>query len=219
MNSTNPNKKFKISDILIGIVFTLFIISIGLIFTINFRPLYYLDIDYLNIPETSGYDEELIKRNYNALIDYNSPFYRGELELPDLPSSPEGLQHFVEVKDIFTAIYYLALASLIACIIIVIYKKKKNDYSYLLVSSVTVILLPIIIGVFAAIDFDRAFVIFHKIFFKNDYWIFNAKLDPVIKILPQSFFLHCLLLILLVLVLGSGTLYWTHRYTKDNMSW
>lgn len=216
MKNTSPKKIFKKSDILIGIVFTLLIISIGVIFTINFRPLYYFDINYLNISKSSGYNEDLIRRNYDALIDYNSPFYKGELEFPDLPSSPQGLQHFVEVKDIFTAFYYLSLASLLVCIAIVIYKKSKKDYSYLLVSSITVIILPIIIGLFAGINFDRAFVVFHKIFFRNDYWIFSQKLDPIIKILPQTFFLHCLLLILIILLLGSGALYIAHRTREDS---
>ena len=211
MNNKNSNKRFKISDILIGIIFTLFFISIGLLFTVNFRPLYYFDINHLNISESSGYDEDLIKRNYDALIDYNSPFYEGDLELPDLPSSPEGLQHFVEVKDIFTAFYYIALVTLIVCIIIVLYKKNKADHKYLLVSSITTVVLPTIIALITAIDFDKAFVLFHKIFFRNDYWIFNAKLDPVIKILPQTFFLHCLVAIIIFILLGSVLLFTAYK--------
>ena len=27
--------------------------------------------------------------------------------------------------------------------------------------------------------------------FDNDYWLFNSKTDPVIKILPDEFFMHC----------------------------
>ena len=83
----------------------MFFISFAVIFTVNFRPLYYYDIDYLQISEYSSYDKEVIIRNYDALIDYNSPFYKGELKFPDLTSSKEGLQHFVEVKNIFVAFY------------------------------------------------------------------------------------------------------------------
>ena len=76
MKNKNKKLKFKPTNFLIGLVFTLFFISIGVIFDVKFRPLYYFDIDYLNIPESSGYDKELIRRNYDALIDYNSPFTR-----------------------------------------------------------------------------------------------------------------------------------------------
>ena len=205
------SKQFKISDIFIGLIFTLFFLSIGVIFTLNFRPMYYFDIDYLNIPEKSGYDKELIKRNYDVLIDYNSPFYKGDLEFPDLPSSPQGLQHFIEVKDIFTGVFYLAFISFIACVLIVVYKNRKLDYNYLLASSVTVIVFPIIIALIIAIDFDKAFLVFHKIFFDNDYWIFSPKTDPIIKILPQTFFLHCVLLIILIILLGSLLLFISYK--------
>ncbi|NMB42743.1 MAG: TIGR01906 family membrane protein [Clostridiales bacterium] len=206
--------RFKPTDLIIGVIFTFLIVSLGVIFTVNFKPLYYFDIDYLNISENSGYDKELIKRNYDALIDYNSPFYKGQLEFPDLASSANGLQHFVEVKDIFTSFYYIGLITIIICLLIIIYKKKKRDNSYLLVSSITVVVLPILVALFSAIDFDKTFVIFHKIFFRNDYWIFDPKLDPVIKILPQTFFLHALILIILFLLLGSMTLFIAYRISK-----
>ena len=86
MKNNKLIKSFKVSDFIISIIFTLLIISLGVIFTVNFRPLYYFDLGFLNISERSGYDVDLIKRNYDALIDYNSPFYKGELDFPDLDS-------------------------------------------------------------------------------------------------------------------------------------
>lgn len=211
MKDANQKANFKISNILIGLVFTLFFISIGVIFAVNFRPLYYFDIDYLNIPENSGYDKELIRKNYDVLIDYNSPFYQGNLSFPDLQSSPQGLQHFEEVKDIFVAFYYLALITLIACILIIIYKNKKKDNKYLLTSSITVVILPILLSLIVAINFDKVFTLFHKVFFRNDYWIFIPQFDPIINILPQTFFLHSLILILIVILFGSLSLFITYK--------
>ena len=179
-------KAFKKSDILIGLVFFLLFISIGVVFTINFRPLYYLDIKLLNIPESSGYSKEEIIANYNALIDYSSPFFKGSLSFPTLTASPSGIQHFKEVKDIFTFFYGLAAISLITAVSIIVYKARTRDISYLAVSSLTSIILPIIVGLLLAIDFDTSFLIFHKIFFKNDYWIFDLLLT-VINILPAKF--------------------------------
>ena len=200
-------RKFTFKNIIIGIIFTLFFISFAVIFTVNFRPLYYYDIDYLQISEYSSYDKEVIIRNYDALIDYNSPFYKGELKFPDLTSSKEGLQHFVEVKNIFVAFYYIGLLSFILCLLIVLYKRKQKDYNYLLVSSLTLVLLPFIISLFAMIDFDTTFVLFHKIFFRNDYWIFDPRFDPIINLLPQTYFLHSLLMIILIILLGSISLF------------
>lgn len=207
-------KNFKITDILIGIVFTLLLISIGVIAAVNFRFLYIWDIDNLNISKTSGLEKEVIIENYNTLIDYNSPFYKGDLKFPSLPSSPDGLQHFEEVKNIFTAFYYIAGISFITTLAIILYKRYKKENSYLLVSSITVLVIPIIAVLGSFINFDAVFVLFHKIFFRNDLWLFDPAKDPVITILPDTFFLHSLLVIIAFVLLGSILLlifyFWTN---------
>lgn len=207
-------RKFKFSDILIGIIFTLLLLSLGVVITINFRPLYYLDVKLLDIAQTSGYTREEILDNYNALIDYSSPFYRDSLNFPTLPASPSGIQHFKEVKAIFTAFYIIAGITLVIGAAIVSYKAKRRDYYYLKVSSITAVILPAVVGLLIAADFDKAFVIFHKLFFNNDYWIFDPETDPVIKILPDTFFLHCALLIIFIIILGSAALYLAYRLLK-----
>ena len=206
--------RLKFTDFLIGIIFTLLFVSISVIITINFRPLYYLDVKLLDIEQTSGYDKEEILDNYNALIDYSSPFYKGNLEFPTLEASESGLQHFKEVKDIFTAFYWLAAITLASVVSIVIYKYKKRDISYLPVSSLTAILLPSLLGILIMLNFDRAFVIFHQLFFNNDLWLFDPTTDPVIKILPDTFFLHSAIMIILLVILGSICLYVIYHFLK-----
>ncbi len=198
-------RHFKFSDILIGILFTLLFISIAVVFTINFRPLYYMDIDYLNIEAVSGIDRADILANYNALIDYSSPFFTGPLQFPTLEASQFGLQHFAEVKNIFVSFYILGAVTLAIGAAIVIYKARNRDYSYLPVSAVTAIVLPLLLGLYIAIDFDRAFLIFHKICFRNDYWIFDPVTDPVIMILPEEFFMHSAILIIAIVLLFSAS--------------
>lgn len=204
-------RKFKFTDILIGFVFTLLFISIGVIAAVNFRFIYYFDISHLKIAETSGIDRQVIIENYDTLIDYNSPFFKGELKFPTLAASASGLQHFKEVKNIFVSFYYVGFASLIAVIIIILYKMRKKDRSYLLVSSITVLVLPAVTALGCAINFDAAFVIFHKIFFRNNYWLFDPVTDPVITILPDTFFLHELIVIIAFVVIGSVVLFLLSR--------
>jgi len=196
-------RRFKITDLVYGIIFTLLFISIAVVITVNFRPLYYMDIKLLDIEASSGLDKATIRENYDALIDYSSPFFRGALRFPSLDASESGLQHFAEVKDIFTGFYVIAAICLIAGIAIIICKSRIKDYSYLLVSAIMAIVLPLLLALFIAIDFDTAFVIFHKIFFRNDYWLFDPVTDPVITILPAEFFMHCAIMIILIVVLFS----------------
>jgi len=208
-------RKFKITDILIGFVFTLLFISIGVIAAVNFRFIYYLDIDPLNISQTSGLEKDVIIENYDTLIQYNSPFYKGDLKLPSLPSSPGGLQHFAEVKTIFTAFYYIAAISIIISLLIIFYKRSKKENSYLLVSSITVLVIPVIAALGSIINFDAIFLLFHKIFFRNDLWIFDPAKDPVITILPATFFLHSLLVIVAFVLLGSILLLISYFWTNS----
>ena len=101
------NKK----DIFLATMLMLFIISLAIVFTVFFKQLYYLDINYLGIDLTSGMSVETIKKNYDVLIAYKSNFYRGTLNLPDFVMSTNGRIHFDEVKTIFEAIQVIMVVS------------------------------------------------------------------------------------------------------------
>ena len=61
----------------------------------------------------------------------------------------------------------------------------------------------VVVGGLAALDFDRAFTVFHQLFFPGKTnWLFDPYTDEIINILPQEFFMHCALLILAILLLG-----------------
>ena len=76
-----------LKHILSGLILTFFLISFSVMVVLNFRPLYYFDIGYLNISQTSGYSEEEIRENYDALIDYNNFWGPDRLEFPTLAMS------------------------------------------------------------------------------------------------------------------------------------
>ena len=194
---------FNIKYLLTAIALTLCIISVSVIITLNFIPLYYFDIDYFDLVEKTGYSEELIRENYDTLIDYNSVFYKGALEFPSLPMSEQGRIHFVEVKNIFVFIQTVLFPISLIGTIIGILSLKKQKPTYLVLTSVLSLAIPAVLGILIAINWDHFFVLFHEIFFNNDYWIFDYTTDPVIRILPDGFFMHCALMILLLIVVGS----------------
>jgi integral membrane protein (TIGR01906 family) len=45
-------------------------------------------------------------------------------------------------------------------------------------------------------NFSRAFVIFHEIFFDNDYWIFNPRYSYMIRVLPERLFYDMIMRVL-----------------------
>lgn len=199
---------------ILALVLTLTIISVSVVFTLAFRPLYYLDISALDISEQSGYSEEEIRENYDVLIDYNMSLGKDKLEFPTLAMSEPGRIHFEEVRDIFNIFKYMAMAGAVLSIGGIVFCIRRKEYRYLKLTSILAIALPAVLGLLVALNWDWAFVTFHHIAFDNDYWIFDPLTDPVITILPDTFFMHCALMILGCVVLGSivcGLAYRKHR--------
>lgn len=190
-------------DIILAIILTLFIISFAVVFTVFFKQLYYFDIDYLNIAKSTGMTHEVIKENYDVLIQYQSIFYRGSLELPHFIMSETGRIHFEEVKSVFEIIQILFGVTGVISGIMIYQNIKAKEYRFLPLTSFFSIAIPSVLGFFVALDFDKAFVIFHNIVFRNDYWIFDYTTDPVIRILPESFFMHCFVMIVFIVILIS----------------
>jgi len=179
----------------LALVLTLTIIGISVVGTLAFRPLYYHDMEVLEIAEYTGLSEEEIRENYDVLIDYNMAWKDGELKFPTLPMSETGKIHFEEVKEIFDIFKYLAVFGSILGIVGIVFMAKKKEYRYLKMTAMVSCGLPVILGILVALFWDKVFVIFHKLFFNNDYWIFDYRTDPIILLLPDEFFMHCALLI------------------------
>ena len=106
-------------------MFSLFSLSVfAVVFTVFFKPLYYFDIDFLNLSESTGLSADVIRHNYDVLIQYQSLFYQGDLNLPNFVMSTSGRIHFEEVKRIFEAIQMICAISGIMTLIMGIYRIK-----------------------------------------------------------------------------------------------
>ena len=207
-------KTLKFWHGVLALVLTFAVLSGSVIFTLAFRPLYYRDIKALHIEAHSGISEAEIRENYDALIDYNMSWEKGLLTFPTLPQSTEGQIHFQEVKDIFDLFKYIGIGSLLLGAIGILIMRGRGEYLYLKYTSVLAVALPAAVGCLVAIDWQRAFVLFHEIAFDNDFWIFDPATDPVIEILPNAFFLHCAILILCGIVVGSLVSGLLYRFIK-----
>ena len=197
----------KTMNLIFCIFFSLLIIGSSTMITVGFKQLYYFDINYLNISEQNNLTKEEIKINYDYMIDYNLNKISGEFELPTIKSSPEGKVHFEEVKEIIQNVIKLLIVSLIITIIGIIANLKNNNIEFLNITSKLVIILPILVSIPMLINFDKTFVAFHELMFDNDYWIFDPSKDPVINILPQEFFFHAGLFIVMLILLSSVILH------------
>ena len=72
-----------------------------------------------------------------------------------------------------------------------------------------------VIGGLAALDFDRAFVVFHSLFFPGkSNWIFDWRVDEIILVLPQVVFRNYAILIVGLLLLGCAGLMVADKKTR-----
>lgn len=195
--------KIKAWSILLSLILTLTLIFLAVVLTLACKPLYYLDIHALHIPETTGYTISEIKANYDAVIDYSLSFGNAPLEFPTFPMSEGGRIHFEEVKNIFNLFKYIAIFGTLTGAAGILRQRRKQSYGYLKLTAILTVALPAVIGATVALNWDWTFAAFHELAFNNDYWLFDPATDPIINILPDAYFLHCAVMILVLVILGS----------------
>lgn len=191
----------------------IFILTASVTAALNFRPLYHYDTKSLNISQSSGFSQKTIRENYDALIDYNCVFQRKPLSLT-LPMSDQGRIHFEEVKHIFDIVQILCMFSLGFCLFVGFQELKAKHFRFLFHAAAASLALPAICTVFITVNWENAFTYFHKVFFRNNYWIFDETLDPIIKILPDTFFFHCALMIISLILLGSMLCFFFYSFFR-----
>ena len=207
--------KHKVFNIAAALIAAVCVICISVTAVVLARPLYYWDTDNLQIPETSGYSREICIENYDALIDYNLIGGSEKLVFPSFSMSEQGEIHFAEVKEIFITMQVISIAGIILFAGFMLYRKlhgvPREGTLWMRFTGIVLLSAVVLIGLAMTIDWQWSFEFMHKVFFDNDYWLFDPKYDPVITILPDRFFLHCGILIVLISVTQSALLEWGYR--------
>ena len=209
--------KDKILAILLILNNTLFIISLTISFVLLFRPFYYFHIDYLNIPEESGYTKKEIKDSYDNVIDYLT--FTDKLETGRLKYSSEGYDHFKDCKLLFKINFIILGITSLIIIFKKIYFKNIKFFKYSInfcSSIINIAFLLIILILSIIIGFNKSFKLFHNIFFLGkDNWLLNSKTDEIIKILPQKYFMNCAILVISIIILYSLVIIIKNIHQKD----
>ena len=213
MEEVLPMKESKLLSLALAVVLALGVLSGAVAVPILCRTFYYAQIGPLGLEEYTGLNEQVIREAYDDVLDYctgkTDTFSAGLL-----PFSESGESHFADVRGLFLLDLRVLAVSLGALVVLLLFARWRR-------------LRPrrflgrgpgfwgaaglggafLIIGGLAALDFDRAFVVFHTLFFPGkDNWIFDWRTDPVILILPQDFFRNCAILVLLLLLVWCAAL-------------
>ncbi|AXG39759.1 MULTISPECIES: TIGR01906 family membrane protein [Enterococcus] len=182
---------------LVCLLLTLLTLAITL--TINARWLYQLDIRHLGLLDYTTLSEKELLHNFDQLMRYLNLPWVETLKMTDFPVSANGALHFYEVKRLFLVNYGVLLVTVIPSIVYVRHLNKQQRLWTMIQPFRIAVVVPIVIAFLMAVNFDRFFVLFHGVFFNNDAWIFNPATDPIINVLPETFFLHSFILFFVLL--------------------
>ncbi len=201
-------KQSKLLTVILAIAIAVVLLSASIAAPILCRPFYYAHIGPLELVEQTGYTKEEIKTAFNEMLDYclgAEEFSTGVLKW-----SESGKSHFTDVRMLFLLDLNVLIGFAVFLIALLIairlggWRPRRllgRGPAFWAGAGLAVVFL--IVGGLAALDFDRAFVIFHALFFPGkDNWLFDPRTDEIITILPQTFFMNCAILILVILILG-----------------
>ena len=205
-------KTSKSLSVLLSVLTALVVLTGSIAVPLLCRPFYYAHIGPMGL-EDWGLSRAEIETAYDEMMDFCLG-RREEFSAGVLAFSQSGADHFADVRGLFLLdlrvlnFAVMSLSFLLGWCLV----GKVRPHRFLgrgpgLWAAAGLGATFLAVGGLAALDFDRAFVIFHSIFFPGkDNWIFDWRTDPIILFLPQDFFRNCALLILALLLFWCATL-------------
>lgn len=118
---------------------------------------------------------------------------KGGNELLDPYFNEREILHMEDVQDLYILNRWIRNIGIFFIAIILcryIYNKKIYEIGRVLFKNIffTYIFLGFLGGAYF-LNFQKAFLYFHKIFFRNDLWLLDPRTDLMINMLPESFFM------------------------------
>lgn len=107
--------------------------------------------------------------------------------------------HMVDVKNLFIGgLWIRRISILIFALAVILLARMKSDWKRLLpkcflIGSGIFIGIVCIAGILVASNFNKYFLVFHKVAFRNDLWLLNPETDLLICMLPEGFFMDMII--------------------------
>ena len=186
----------------------MFLLIIAILLT-SFQVAIYGDSEY------KFYEKEYAKYNVTASLhmemedvmkvtDHMMDYLIGKEEELSIVTMVEGKEqdffneqdrlHMWDVQNLFLGGLKLRNLLMIAVIVLLVFLGvRKAELKQVLPRAYTqafLVFLGILafLGIAFTVDFTKCFTIFHEIFFTNDLWLFDARYDYMIRMLPEGFF-------------------------------
>lgn len=118
-------------------------------------------------------------------------FIRVDKKLDSTYFSTQAMVHMQDVKVLITGAKLINVFAQFILFSLILYNILKMQYAQLkrgiILGIITTTLLVLFTFILALINFNYSFVLFHKIFFKENNWLFVPD-DNLVKLFPIDFF-------------------------------
>ena len=200
-------KQSKLLTVVLAAAMACLVLSASIAAPILCRPFYYAHIEAFELEEYIGLEEGEIRRAYDEMMDFCIGL-TDEFSTGVLPWSQSGRDHFVDVKKLFLLDLWVLGISAAVLVADGVFRSRRKVLPYRFLgrgpgfwAAAGLGGVFSVIGLLAAVDFSRAFVVFHTIFFPGKTnWLFDWRTDAIILILPEEFFRNCAILIVALLL-------------------
>lgn len=168
--------------------------------SVAFSPRFYLSAyERHNVTQTAGISEEALRLVTADLIAY----MRGTLPALDRQVSIDGTErnafglrervHMADVRGLFTNGRKLAFAALAIGLLSLFISHRRRNRRALGIGMLCGLCVWLItlggLGIWAAVDFEGVFTLFHHISFDNDLWLLDPNTELLIRLMPTGFFI------------------------------
>ncbi|HJA27732.1 MAG TPA: TIGR01906 family membrane protein [Candidatus Limosilactobacillus intestinigallinarum] len=178
-------------------------IGIALFITVNLSPL------FIHVPSQRqiGLSPQQVRADYWRLIFYLQQPWPGQLQLRNIPLTTQAINHFGDVRRLLLIGEAVGFISLVGVLRLLSRQKRQGQLLRVLLPLKWLMYLLVMVAWLPLVNFSTDFIHFHQFVFHNHDWIFVPHRDPIILLMPERFFWH-LLVILVILILGLLGILW-----------
>jgi integral membrane protein (TIGR01906 family) len=179
-------------------------------------PLYiHTALDVSGAPATLGLSAELT-HSYSDQTINDLVFGPGTFEFagPDGTAfySPDERSH---MRDVRTVLYgFLALSALAAVLLAVVLVRRRADRTVTRAigrGGVILVVGTVVLGIFAAVAFDAAFELFHRLLFPGGNFSFDPTTQRLVQLYPFAFWQLSAAAMAILLIAGGATAWFFGR--------
>lgn len=176
-------------------------LALGLALLLACDWLYRADVRLLKISESAQMTEQAVLENYHAAVRYLAPWNDAEFSLPGLAWSAAGTEYFRRLRLGVLCAYLAGLLAGVGLLALHGTRARLGRKVWNVSGAVT-LGLSAAFGVLLALDFNTLFTDVNNTLFGSS-WKMYEDLDPIVRLFPESFFVHAAFLMLFVCVAGA----------------